>query len=202
VAGGRIGQAFARRMKGFDIGLHYYEHHQLPQSLEEDLSLTYHMSMESLVAACDAVTIHCPLTPETRHLFDDTLIAKMKRGSYLVNCARGEICDENAIVRALESGHLAGYAGDVWFPQPAPPTHSWRRMPHNGMTPHMSGSSLSAQARYAAGTREILECWLASRPIRNEYLIVDNGKFAGTGSESYQKGYRAGSRRRHDGVPA
>jgi formate dehydrogenase len=58
-------------------------------------------------------------------------------------------------------------------------------MPHHGMTPHISGSSLSAQARYAAGTREILECWLEGTPIRDEYLIVDGGALAGTGAHSY-----------------
>ena len=88
----------------------------------------------------------------------------MKRGSYLVNTARGKICDRDAVVRALESGQLAGYAGDVWFPQPAPPDHPWRTMPHHGMTPHISGTSLSAQARYAAGTREILECLFEGGP--------------------------------------
>ncbi len=58
-------------------------------------------------------------------------------------------------------------------------------MPHHGMTPHISGSSLSAQARYAAGTREILECWFEQGPIRNEYLIVDGGKLGGVGAHSY-----------------
>ena len=130
----------------------------------------------------------CPLHPETEHLFDDKLIGKMKRGAYLVNTARGKICNRDAIVRALESGQLAGYAGDVWFPQPAPKDHPWRTMPHHGMTPHISGTSLSAQARYAAGTREILECWFENRPIRDEYLIVDEGKLAGAGAHSYSAG--------------
>ena len=134
-----------------------------------------------MVKVCDVVTINCPLHPETEHLFNDKLIAKMKRGAYLVNTARGKICDRDAIVRALESGQLAGYAGDVWFPQPAPRDHPWRTMPHHGMTPHISGSSLSAQARYAAGTREILECWFDGRPIREKYLIVDGGKLAAAG---------------------
>ena len=75
----------------------------------------------------------------------------------------GKICDRDAIVRAL-SRAARGYAGDVWFPQPAPRDHLWRTMPHHGMTPHISGSSLSAQARYAAGTREILESFFADRP--------------------------------------
>ena len=61
-------------------------------------------------------------------------------------------------------------------------------MPHHGMTPHTSGTSLSAQARYAAGTREILECYFSGRPIRNEYLIVEGGKLAGTGQHSYSAG--------------
>jgi formate dehydrogenase len=112
----------------------------------------------------------------------------MKRGAYLVNTARGKICDRDAVVRALKIGQLAGYAGDVWFPQPAPRDHPWRTMPFEAMTPHTSGSSLSAQARYAAGVREILECWFAGRPIRNEYLIVDAGKLAGVGAHSYSAG--------------
>jgi hypothetical protein len=69
--------------------------------------------------------------------------------------------------------------------QCAPRDHPWRTMPHHGMTPHVSGSSLSAQARYAAGTREILECWFAERPIREEYLIVEGGGLAGAGAHSY-----------------
>jgi formate dehydrogenase len=120
--------------------------------------------------------------------FNDQLISKMKRGAYIVNTARGKICDRDAIARALESGQLAGYAGDVWFPQPPPKDHPWRTMPHHGMTPHTSGTSLSAQARYAAGVREILECWFEGRPIRNEYLIVDGGKLAGVGAHSYSAG--------------
>jgi formate dehydrogenase len=121
-------------------------------------------------------------------LFDDKMIARMKRGAYLVNTARGKIVNRDAVVAALESGQLAGYAGDVWFPQPAPRDHPWRTMPHHGMTPHISGTSLSGQARYAAGTREILECFLEGRPIRDDYLIVEGGKLAGAGAHSYSQG--------------
>ena len=188
VAAGRIGSAVLRRLKPFDVGLHYFDRHRLPESVERELNLTYHPSVESMVEVCDVVTINCPLHPETEHLFNDALIAKMKRGSYIVNTARGKICDSDAIVRALESGQLAGYAGDVWFPQPAPVDHPWRTMPHHGMTPHISGTSLTAQTRYAAGVREILECWFDNRPIRDEYLIVTAGKLAGVGAHSYSAG--------------
>jgi formate dehydrogenase len=192
VAAGRIGTAVLRRLKPFDMHLHYYDRHRLPREVEEELGVTWHDSVEDMVAICDVVTINCPLHPETENLFDEAMIARMKRGAYLVNTARGKIVDRDAVARALEEGRLAGYAGDVWFPQPAPRDHPWRTMPHNGMTPHISGSSLSAQARYAAGTREILECWLEGRPIRDEYLIVEGGHLAGVGAHSYSEGDATG----------
>lgn len=188
VAAGRIGSAVLKRLKPFDVKLHYTDRHRLPKNVEQELDVTYHPTLESLVQVCDVVTINCPLHPETEHLFNDTLIAKMKRGAYLVNTARGKICDRDAVVRAVESGQLAGYAGDVWFPQPAPKDHPWRTMPYHGMTPHVSGTTLSAQARYAAGVREILECWFSGRPIRDEYLIVRGGRLAGAGAHSYSAG--------------
>jgi formate dehydrogenase len=186
VAAGRIGLAVLRRLKPFDVVLHYTDPHRLPSTVEEELGLEYYASPAAMVPHCDVVTINAPLYPGTLNLFDADLIATMRRGAYLVNTARGAICDRDAIARALESGQLGGYAGDVWYPQPPPADHPWRTMPHNGMTPHISGSSLSAQARYAAGTREILECWLEERPIRDEYLIVHGGGLAGTGAHSYK----------------
>lgn len=188
VGAGRIGSAVMRRLQPFDVKLHYTDRHRLPEEVERELGVTFHPDAASMVPVCDVVTINAPLHPETEHLFNDELIGRMKRGAYLVNTARGKICDRDAVVRALESGQLAGYAGDVWFPQPAPKDHPWRTMPHHGMTPHISGSSLSAQARYAAGVREILECWFEERPIREEYLIVDGGKLAGAGAHSYSAG--------------
>ena len=188
VGAGRIGSAVLRRLKPFDVGLHYTDRHRLPDDVESELGVTFHPDAESLVPVCDVVTINAPLHPETEHLFDADLIAKMKRGAYLVNTARGKICDRDAVAQACESGQLAGYAGDVWFPQPAPKDHPWRSMPNQGMTPHTSGSSLSAQARYAAGVREILECWFDDRPIREEYLIVQAGELAGAGAHSYSAG--------------
>jgi formate dehydrogenase len=192
VAAGRIGTAVLKRMKPFDVHLHYYDRHRLPSEVEAELGVTWHDSVEDMVAECDVVTINCPLHPETENLFDEAMIGRMKRGAYLVNTARGKIVNRDAVARALEEGRLAGYAGDVWFPQPAPRDHPWRTMPHNGMTPHISGSSLSAQARYAAGTREILECWLEGRPIRDEYLIVEGGHLAGVGAHSYSEGDATG----------
>jgi formate dehydrogenase len=192
VAAGRIGLAVLRRLKPFDVKLHYTDRHRLPDNIEKELNVTFHPTAESMVRVCDVVTINAPLYPETENLFDEKLINKMKRGAYLINTARGKICNRDAVVNALKSGQLAGYAGDVWFPQPPPQDHPWRTMPHHGMTPHTSGTTLSAQARYAAGTREILECWFEKRPLRNEYLIVDGGKLAGSGAHSYGAGNATG----------
>ncbi len=185
VAAGRIGRAVLKRLKPFDVRLVYTDRHRLPAEIEKELDLTYYSDAASMVAKCDIVTINAPLHPETEHLFDDAMFNRMKRGTYVVNTARGKICDRDAVVRALENGQLAGYAGDVWYPQPPAADHPWRNMPHEGMTPHISGTSLSAQARYAAGTKEILESFLSGRPVRDEYLIVDNGRLAGTGAHSY-----------------
>ena len=113
-------------------------------------------------------------------------------GAYLVNTARGKLCDRDVIAKALEDGQLAGYAGDVWFPQPPPADHPWRNMPWHGMTPHTSGTTLSAQTRYADGVREILECYFDDKEIRDPYQIVTNGKLAGVGAHSYSEGNATG----------
>ena len=188
VAAGRIGLDALRKMKPFDVHLHYFDRHRLPDSVEKELNLTFHESVESMVKVCDVVTINCPLHPETENLFNKDMISKMKKGAYIVNTARGKICNRDDIAAALKSGQLSGYAGDVWFPQPAPNDHVWRSMPNHGMTPHTSGTSLSAQARYADGVREILECFFDKKQIRDQYLIVKDGQLAGMGAHSYSKG--------------
>ena len=104
VAAGRIGSAVLRRLKPFDVGLHYTDRHRLPAEVESELGATFHESAAEMVPEMDVVTINAPLHPETEHLFDDEMIARMKRGAYLVNTARGKICDRDAVVRALESG--------------------------------------------------------------------------------------------------
>ena len=192
VAAGRIGLAVLRRMAPFGCELHYCDRHRLPAAVEKELNLTYHANVEDMVPLMDVVTINCPLHPETEHLFDAAMLNTMKRGAYIVNTARGKICDRDAISDSLKSGHLAGYAGDVWFPQPPPEDHPWRTMPHHAMTPHISGTSLSAQTRYCAGVREILECHFAGKAQRDEYLIVENGALAGTGAHSYSEGTATG----------
>ena len=91
VAAERIGLAVLRRLKPFDVGLHYTDRHRLPDTVEQELQLTWHPTAEALARVCDVVTINCPLHPETQDLFDAAMLSKMKRGAYLVNTARGLI---------------------------------------------------------------------------------------------------------------
>jgi formate dehydrogenase len=175
VAAGRIGHRVLQRLKPFDCHLHYCDYQRLPAEEEELLGVKYHESVEDMVKECDVVTINCPLHPGTEYLFDKELIAQCKPGAFIVNTARGKIVDAQAMADACESGHIAGYAGDVWFPQPAPKDHPWRTMKNHAMTPHVSGTSIDAQKRYAQGVQEILECFWDSKPMRPEYLILDKG---------------------------
>ena len=188
VAAGRIGLAVLKRLHPFDCELHYCDRHRLPKDVEDQYNLTYWQDFKDMVQEMDVVTLNCPLHAETEHMVNADTIQLFKRGAYLVNTARGKLCDRDVIAQALKDGQLAGYAGDVWFPQPPPATHPWREMPWHGMTPHISGTSLSAQARYAAGVREILECYLDGKPIREAYQIVTNGKLAGAGAHAYSEG--------------
>jgi formate dehydrogenase len=183
---GRIGQRVASRLKPFDVRILYYDNRRLSTVEEEVLGVRYR-SLPALLPECDVVSINSPLTPTTDRMFNRELLGRMKAGAYLVNTARGRIVDTEALVAALASGHLAGYAGDVWYPQPAPPDHPWRTMPHHAMTPHVSGTTLEAQRRYADGVRDCLERFLDGKPLDRDFLIVDGGKVV---SPSYSYAYQ------------
>ena len=183
---GRIGQRVATRLKPFDVQMRYFDYRRLPTTEEIVLGARF-QGLRALVSQSDVVSINIPLTPATQGLFDRDLLYSMKRGAYLVNTARGRIVDTDALVEVMESGHLAGYAGDVWYPQPAPADHPWRQMPNHAMTPHVSGTTLEAQRRYADGIRECLTSFLAGEPIDRDYIIVDGGRVS---SPSYSPAYQ------------
>ncbi|KAF4582141.1 formate dehydrogenase [Ophiocordyceps camponoti-floridani] len=181
---GRIGERVLRRLKPFDCELAYFDYQPLSPEVEKELGAKRYDRLEDMLAACDIVTINCPLHDTTRGLFNKKLLSHMRQGSYLINTARGAIVVKEDVAEALESGHLAGYGGDVWFPQPAPSHHPLRTARNrfgggNAMVPHMSGTSLDAQARYAAGTRAIIDSYLSGRKdYRPEDLIVHEGGYA------------------------
>ncbi|EGW29867.1 formate dehydrogenase-like protein [Spathaspora passalidarum NRRL Y-27907] len=197
VGAGRIGYRVLERMIAFNPKkLLYYDYQELPEAAIKKLNDASKLfngvdtiierveSLEDMVAQSDVVTINCPLHEKSRGLFNKDLISKMKKGSYLVNTARGAICVEEDVAEAVNSGHLAGYGGDVWYPQPAPAKHPWRSMHNangggNAMTPHVSGTSLDAQARYAAGVKHILtEYFNKTHNYRPQDVICIDGDYA------------------------
>ena len=186
VGAGRIGQRICARLKPFNIIMFYYDFRRL-STVEEQALGTRYVPLDDLVAKCDVISINIPLTPDTDNLFDRKRIFAMKKGAYLVNTARGKIVDTQALLEAMKKGHLAGYAGDVWYPQPAPPDHPWRYMPNHAMTPHYSGTTLEAQARYADGIKDCLARFFEGCSLEREYLIVDGGKVV---SPSYSYAFK------------
>jgi formate dehydrogenase len=183
---GRIGQRVALRLRPFEVEVYYYDNRRLTTAEEEVLGARY-LSLDALLPVCDVISINAPLTPATDRLFNRERLARMKKGAYLVNTARGRIVDTDALVEALKSGHLAGYAGDVWYPQPAPPDHPWRTMPNHAMTPHVSGTTLEAQKRYADGIRDCLTKFFDGQPLDRDFLIIERGKFV---SPSYSYAFK------------
>lgn len=184
---GRIGQRVAARLKPFEVQTYYFDYRRLTTAEEHVLGARY-SKLDALIRQCDVVSISIPLTPATQGLLNRERLASMKRGAYLVNTARGRIVDTDALVEVMERGHLAGYAGDVWYPQPAPADHPWRKMPNHAMTPHVSGTSLEAQKRYADGIRDCLTNFFEDLPLDRDYLIVDGGRVT---SPSYSYAYES-----------
>ena len=182
---GRIGQRVAARLKPFDVHTYYFDSRRLTTAEEQVLGARY-SGFNALVSSADVLSINMPLTPATQELFNRELLYSMKKGAYLVNTARGRIVETDALVEVMEAGHLAGYAGDVWYPQPAPAEHPWRKMPNHAMTPHISGTTLEAQKRYADGVRDCLINFFDGRPIDRDYIIVEGGRVT---SPSYSYAY-------------
>ncbi len=116
---GRIGQAVARRAKAFGMSIHYHNRRSLPADVEEGLEATYWESLDQMLARMDVVSVHCPHTPATYHLLSARRLKLMKADAYIVNTARGEVIDENALVRQLEAGKIAGAGLDVFELEPA-----------------------------------------------------------------------------------
>jgi len=116
---GRIGTAVARRARGFGLSIHYHNRRRVPEELEESLEATYWQSLDQMIAHMDIISVNCPHTPATYHLLNKRRIDLMKPHAYVVNTSRGEVMDENALVRALHEGRVSGAGLDVFEQEPA-----------------------------------------------------------------------------------
>ncbi len=149
---GRIGQAVAHRARAFGLDIAYHNRKRLPEALEQMLGARFVEDIDALCAEADILTLHCPLTEETRGLLDARRIALMKPGGSIVNTARGELIDQDALIAALQNGHLAGAGLDVY---PEEPDVDQRLLDHpNVMTlPHIG--SATVEGREASGEKVI-----------------------------------------------
>ncbi|KAI4350703.1 hypothetical protein L6164_005133 [Bauhinia variegata] len=178
VGAGRIGRLLLQRLKPFNCNLLYHDRLKMSPELERQTGAKFEEDLDAMLPKCDIIVINMPLTDKTRGFFDKDRIAKCKKGVLIVNNARAAIMDTQAVADACSSGHIAGYSGDVWHPQPAPKDHPWRYMPNHAMTPHISGTTIDAQLRYAAGTKDMLERYFKGEEFPAQNYIVREGKLA------------------------
>ncbi|HEY8369245.1 MAG TPA: D-glycerate dehydrogenase [Thermodesulfobacteriota bacterium] len=145
---GRIGQAVARRGRGFGMTILYTQRHRADRAVEEALGARY-VDKATLLAESDFVTLHCPLTPETTHWIDAGALARMKPTAFLINTSRGPVVDEKALVAALEAKRIAGAGLDVFEREPAVEPELVR-MPNVVLTPHIGSASVDTRRKMAS----------------------------------------------------
>jgi glyoxylate reductase len=149
---GRIGRAVATRARGFGLTVHYHNRHRLPAEVEAELEATWWANLDAMLARVDIITINCPHTPETHHLIGAPQFALMQRQAYIINAARGEIVDENALCEALAAGRIAGAGLDVFENEPAIDPRLLD-LPGVVLVPHMGSATF--EGRQAMGEKVI-----------------------------------------------
>lgn len=162
---GRIGAEVAKRAQAFEMQVLGYDPF-LTEERAKEIGVV-RVSLDEAIAQADFITVHTPLTKDTRHLLNDEAFARMKDGVRLVNCARGGIIDEAALVRALEMGKVAGVALDVFEQEPVKPEHPLLQFKNVVVTPHLGASTVEAQVNVAIDVAEEVGRVLAGLPFRN-----------------------------------
>ena len=161
---GRIGQAMARRARGFGVEIHYTDQARLPPEKEE--GAIFHPTIEELLPLSQLLSLHAPSTPETRHLLDARRLALLPRGAIVVNSARGDLVDDEALIAALRSGQVGAAGLDVFQGEPA--VHSgYRTLENTFLLPHMGSATI--ETREAMGFRALdnVDAVLAGRAARD-----------------------------------
>jgi glyoxylate reductase len=144
---GRIGQAVARRAKAFGLQIHYHNRRRVPSQIEEELDATYWESLDQMLARMDIVSINCPHTPATYHLLSARRLKLIRPDAYVVNTARGEVIDENALTRMIDAGDIAGAGLDVFEHEPAvnPKLVKLARAGKVVLLPHMGSATIEGR---------------------------------------------------------
>jgi glyoxylate reductase len=144
---GRIGQAVARRAQAFGLKIHYHDRRRVAAQIEEELHATYWESLDQMLVRMDIVSINCPHTPATYHLLSARRLKLIRPEAYIVNTARGEVIDENALARLIESEHIAGAGLDVFEHEPAvnPKLIKLARAGKVVLLPHLASATLEGR---------------------------------------------------------
>jgi glyoxylate reductase len=150
---GRIGSAVARRAKGFGMSIHYHNRRRVHPAVEEELEATYWESLDQMLSRMDIISVNCPHTPATFHLLSARRLKLLREEAYIVNTSRGEVVDENALTRALESGEIAGAGLDVFEHEPAV-NPKLLRLDNVVLLPHMGSATI--EGRLAMGEKVII----------------------------------------------
>ncbi len=158
---GRIGQAVARRVRGFDVEIHYSDQRRLSPEREE--GAIFHPSIEELLPLSELLSLHAPSTPETRNLLDARRLALLPKGAIVVNTARGDLVDDEALIAALRSGQVGAAGLDVFRSEPALDPR-YRSLPNTFLLPHMGSATI--ETREAMGFRALdnVDAVLSGRP--------------------------------------
>ena len=159
---GRIGQALARRAKAFGMSIHYHNRRRVAVSVEEELEATYWESLDQMLARMDIISINCPHTPATYHLLSARRLKLLRKDAYVVNTARGEIIDENALIRMLEAGELAGAGLDVFEHEPAvnPKLLRLARAGKVALLPHMGSATMEGRVEMGEKVIVNIKAWM------------------------------------------
>lgn len=155
---GRIGRAVARRAQGFGIRTIYHNRHRLPEGVEAELGARF-VDLDSLFTQSDIISINCPHTPETHHLVNAERLAQMRPYAYLVNTSRGEVLEEDALIKALQSGQIAGAGLDVYVNEP----HVDPRLldlPNTVLLPHMGSATYEGRAAMGEKVIANIRAWV------------------------------------------
>lgn len=155
---GRIGQAIARRARGFGLAIHYHNRNRLPKVIEDELGATYHADLDAMLGQIDIISVNCPHTPATHHLLDERRLALLQRHVYLINIARGEIVDEAALIHALETGRIAGAGLDVFEHEPAVDARLLG-LANVVLLPHMGSATFEGRAAMGARVIANIRAW-------------------------------------------
>lgn len=168
---GRIGLSVARRAIALEMKVLGYDPF-LSQERAAAEGIELYRDLDELLPKCDYLTVHTPMSPETEGLINTTRIAKMRKGVRIINCARGGIVDEAALTAAIQSGHVAGAAIDVFAKEPPPADHPLIGLPQVLVTPHLGASTDEAQELVAVEAAEILSGFLTRNEVRHAVNMV------------------------------